>query len=165
MRHFDNDFLFFFSFFQSDFFRNGFQYSLLVRSGSSCLFSQWKCFQLYVRTCPAMFFLFRFLLRPYDVTATSNLLFVHCSCNFNWSACVTSFLLLVERVFCSIRVIKFLVTLDLPHSQKWLPDWNWLLFTLIQRDKVKWVCVTLNEGYLRAANRGSKNLYRFLFKI
>ena len=23
------------------------------------------------------------------------------------------------------------------------------------------VCVTLNEGYLRAANRGSKNLYRF----
>ena len=27
------------------------------------------------------------------------------------------------------------------------------------------VCVTLNEGYLRAANRGSKNLYRFLIKI
>ena len=43
--------------------------------------------------------------------------------------------------------------------------WNWLLFTLIQRDKVKWVCVTLNEGYLRAANRGSKKVYRFLIKI
>ena len=43
--------------------------------------------------------------------------------------------------------------------------WNWLLFSLIQRDKVKWACVTLNEGYLRAANRGSKNLYRFLIKI
>ena len=43
--------------------------------------------------------------------------------------------------------------------------WNWLLFTLIQRDKVKWVCVTLNEGYLRSANRGSNNLYRFLIKI
>ena len=27
------------------------------------------------------------------------------------------------------------------------------------------VCVTLNEGYLRAADRGSKNLYRFLIKI
>ena len=27
------------------------------------------------------------------------------------------------------------------------------------------VCVTLNEGYLRAANRGSKNLYGFLIKI
>ena len=43
--------------------------------------------------------------------------------------------------------------------------WNWLLFTLIQRDKVKWVCVTLNECYLRSANRGSNNLYRFLIKI
>ena len=43
--------------------------------------------------------------------------------------------------------------------------WNWHLFTLIQRDKVKWVCVTLNEGYLRSANRGSNNLYRFLIKI
>ena len=42
---------------------------------------------------------------------------------------------------------------------------NWLLFTLLQRDKVKWVCVTLNEGYLRSANRGSNNLYRFLIKI
>ena len=39
--------------------------------------------------------------------------------------------------------------------------WNWLLFTLIQRDKVKWVCVTLNEGYLRPANRGSNNLQIF----
>ena len=27
------------------------------------------------------------------------------------------------------------------------------------------VCVTLNEGYLRAANNGSKNLYRFLIKL
>ena len=27
------------------------------------------------------------------------------------------------------------------------------------------VRVTLNEGYLRAANRGSKNLYRFLIEI
>ena len=26
------------------------------------------------------------------------------------------------------------------------------------------VCVTLNEGYLRSANRGSNNLYRFLMK-
>ena len=27
------------------------------------------------------------------------------------------------------------------------------------------MCVTLNEGYLRAANRGSNNLCRFLTKI
>ena len=26
------------------------------------------------------------------------------------------------------------------------------------------MCVTLNEGYLRSANRGSNNLYRFLTK-
>ena len=39
--------------------------------------------------------------------------------------------------------------------------WNWLLFTLIQRDKVKWVCVTLNEGYLRPANSGSNNIQIF----
>ena len=37
--------------------------------------------------------------------------------------------------------------------------WNWLLFTLIHRDKVKWVCATLNEGYLRAGNRGSKQIF------
>ena len=43
------------------------------------------------------------------------------SCNFNWIACVTSFSPLVELVFLFIRVIKFLVTRDLPYSQKWLP--------------------------------------------
>ena len=34
------------------------------------------------------------------------------------------FLILVELVFLLIRVIKFLVTLDLPHSQKWLPNFE-----------------------------------------
>ena len=34
------------------------------------------------------------------------------------------FSLLVEQVFSFIRVIKFLVTHDLPHSQKWLPDFE-----------------------------------------
>ena len=56
MRHFDIDFLFFFWIW---FFRNGFPKSLTVRSKSSVLFSQWKFFELYVRTCPAMFFLLR----------------------------------------------------------------------------------------------------------
>ena len=41
----------------------------------------------------------------------------------------------------------------------------WYVLNLIQRDQVKWVCVILNEGYLRAAKRGSKKLYRFLIKI
>ena len=114
----------FFSFFQSDFFRNGFHYSLLVRSGSSCLFSQWKCFQLYVRTCPAMFFYFVFC---YDHMTSQPLqscfLFIR-SYNFNWSACVTSFFALSGASFLFIRLIKFLVTLDSPHSQKWLPHFE-----------------------------------------
>ena len=90
----------------------------------------------------------------------SHILFIR-SCNFNWIACVTSFFALSGASFF-LRVIKFLVTLDLPHTQKWLPHFEIDLFTLIQRDKVKLVCVTLNEGYLRSANRGSNNLYRFL---
>ena len=43
--------------------------------------------------------------------------------------------------------------------------WNWLLFTLIQGDKVKSVCVTLNECYLRAANSSGNKLNRFLIEI
>ena len=37
-------------------FLNGFPNPFIVRSGSSFRFSQWKFFELYVRTCPAMFF-------------------------------------------------------------------------------------------------------------
>ena len=50
------------------------------------------------------------------------------------------FSLLLKRVFLFIRLIKFLVTLDSPHSKTTSSLWNWLLFTLIQRDKVKWLC-------------------------
>ena len=62
-----------------------------------------------------------FLLRPYDVTATFCS-FVHAiSTELHvWR----HFSLLVERVFLFMRVIKFLVTLDLPHSQKWLPHFE-----------------------------------------
>ena len=42
----------------------------------------------------------RFLLRPYDVTTTSNLPFVQLSCNSNWSKCVTSFFVLCGAGFC-----------------------------------------------------------------
>ena len=38
------------------FLRNRFPNSLIVRSRSSSLLSQWKFFELYVRTCPAIFF-------------------------------------------------------------------------------------------------------------
>ena len=77
---------------------------------------------------------------------------------FNWSACVTFFFALRGASFLFIREIKFLVTLDLPLSKMTSSPWSSLLYTLIQRDKVRWMCVTLNKGYLRAANRGSKNL-------
>ena len=40
--------------------------------------------------------------------------------------------------------------------------WNWLFFTLIQKDKVKWMFFALSEDYSRAANRGSNKLNRFL---
>ena len=60
-------FLQFFRFFGSDFFLNGFPNPFRVRSWSSFLFSQWKFFELYARTCPAMFFISssQFLLRPW----------------------------------------------------------------------------------------------------
>ena len=116
-------FLLFYRFFGSDFFLNGFSKPFILRSRSSFLFSQWKFFELYVRTCPAMFFISSswFLLRPYDVTATFCS-FVHAiSTKLHvWR----HFSLLVERVFLFMRVIKFLVTLDLPHSQKWLPHFE-----------------------------------------
>ena len=128
------------------------------------LFSQWKFFELYVRTCPAMFFYFVVMIFVTTIWRHSHFLFIR-SCNFNWFACVTSFFALSGASFLFIRVIKCLVTLDLPHSKMTSSLWSWFLFTLIQRDKFKWVCVTLNEGYLRSANRGSNNLYRFLTKI
>ena len=61
----------------------------------------------------------RFLLRPYDVTITSNLLFVHLFMQFQLK-CVFDiiFCSLWSEFFLFICVIKFLVTLDLPHSQE-----------------------------------------------
>ena len=44
----------------SEIFRSGFPNSLIVRSRSSFLFSQAKFFELYVRTCTAVFFSIRF---------------------------------------------------------------------------------------------------------
>ena len=91
------------------------------------------------------------------VTPKQELLFVH------------SFMQFELKCVCDVIYRSFFV-----HSREifghtwltWLSKmtsslWNWLLFSLIQRDKVKWVYLTLNEGYLRAANGGSKNLYKF----
>ena len=103
------------------FFRNGFISSLIVRSRSSFLFSHWKFCELFVSTCPAMF-LFRRRDFCYDRMTSQPLqicfLFIR-SCNFNWVSAWRHFSLLVERVFLFIRVIKFSVTFDLPHSQNY----------------------------------------------
>ena len=56
MRHFDIGFLFFFFWFNFLEMGNSFPNSLIVLSRSGFLFSQWKFFELYIRTCPDMFF-------------------------------------------------------------------------------------------------------------
>ena len=98
------------------FFRNCFASSIIVRSRFSVLLSQ-----LYVRTCPAMFLLFRQDF-CYD-HMTSQPLFVHSfmqfrSCTFCsfvhakrtqiWIACVTSFFsFIVASFFCSFAWLNF----------------------------------------------------------
>ena len=79
---------------------NGFPNSLKVRSRSSFLLvneNSLNCTSGLVLLC---FFISssQFLLRPYDVTTTSNLLFVHSFMQFQLN-CVRHFWLLVERVF------------------------------------------------------------------
>ena len=110
-----------------------------------------------------VFFYFVVMIFVTTIWRRSHFLFSR-SCNFNWIACVTSFFALSGEFFCSCAWLNFwshLTYLTLKNDFLTLK----LTFTLIQRDKVKWVCVTLNEGYLRSANRGSNNLYRFLIKI
>ena len=75
--------------------------------------------------------------------------------------CVTSFFAFSGANFLFICVISFLFTFYWPHSQKWFPHFDIDFCLLWFKYKVKWVCATLNEGYMRAANKGSKNLYRF----
>ena len=77
--------LFFLNFLLWVFFRNGFPSAHIDHSRSNFLFSHWKLFELYVRTCPAMFFvslsnaLFRFtfvhtakLSQIFSITSSSH---------------------------------------------------------------------------------------------
>ena len=68
------------------------------------------------------------------------------------------FFTLSRKIFLFILVIKFLVTRDSPYVLKWLPYSEINCKALIQRDKVKWVRVTLIEGYLKAADRSSTKI-------
>ena len=75
-------------------------HSVLFRS--SFLFSQWKFIELYVRTCPAMFFYSVVKIFVTTIWGHSHFLFFR-SCNFNWIACVTSFLALIGASFFHSR--------------------------------------------------------------
>ena len=86
------------------FFKKCFPNSLIVHSRSSFLFSQWKFFELCVRTCPVMFFvlssdaLFRFTFVHSAKLKKSNFLndfFL----SLTAFACVTSFLTLFSKSF------------------------------------------------------------------
>ena len=114
--------------------------------GTSFLFSQWKFFELYFRTCPAVFW-FRRRDFCYDHMTSQPLqicFLVIRSCNFNWSACVTSFFAPSGvRFFVHLRDKIWSDLTYLTHKNDFLT----LKLTLIQRDKVKWVYVTLSEVY------------------
>ena len=98
------------------------------------------------------FFLFisssRFLLRPYDVTTTSNLLFVHSFMQFQLN-CVRDVIFRSwwSEFFCSFAWLIFWSHLTYLTLKNDFLTLKLTLFTLIQRDKVRWACFTLNEGY------------------
>ena len=127
------------------------EYVWVFHSVLSIVFQDLSCYVFY----------FVVMIFVTTIWRHSHFLFIR-SCNFNWIACVTSFFALSGASF-------FVHARDKIFGHTWLTSlskmtssiWNWLLFTLIQRDKVKWVCVTLNEGYLRSANRGSNNIQIF----
>ena len=65
------------------------------------------------------------LLQPYDVTNTSNLVFIHLIMQIQLKFVrKVNFVFSGASFFLFICVFKFLVKLDLPHSQKWLPHFE-----------------------------------------
>ena len=102
MRQFHFHFFTVFSIFWVEFFLNCFPNHFRVCSMSSFLFSQRKFFEMYARTCPAMFFLIRRLnrwfLRPDFLELTFSITLVASTAlklNFLY---VTSFLLLGQNL-------------------------------------------------------------------
>ena len=77
--------------------------------GTSFLFSQWKFFELYVRTCPAVFY---FVVAISVTTIWRHNHFKSAFCSFVHAISIEvrawrHFSLLVERVFLFICAIKF----------------------------------------------------------
>ena len=121
--------------------------------GSGCLFTCGNftlIFTVFFRFFGSNFFLDGF---PNPFTAHSRPSFLF-ELNFHFSLVVFLFTCgILTLIFC------FFLFFDLIFL-KWFSQ-----FTLTQGDKAKWMCVTIIEAYLRAADRGNKNFYRFLIKI
>ena len=102
----------------------------------------------------------------YDVTTTSNLLLVHSFMQFQLN-CVryVIFHSFWSEFFCSFAWFSFWSRVAYLTLKNDFLALKLTFLYLIQRDKVSWMCVTLNEGFLRAANRGSNYLYRFLIEL
>ena len=102
-----------------------------------------------------LYFLFRQQDFCYDQLSSQSPLqicFVFiCSYSFNWIACV-NITLYRNCFFFSIAWSNVWSHVTYLLSKRTSSLWNWLFFILFQRDKVKWVCAALTEGYARAAN-------------
>ena len=120
------NFTLFFRFFWSDFFLNVFCNPFIVRSRSCFLFSQCKFFELYVRTCPAMFFCF-VVWRSFSfwICSDSNAEKVKFSffLSLRAFARVTSFSILSLG-----KVLRSFAWLDFDHT--WLTSLNKMTFAL-----------------------------------
>ena len=90
---------------------------------------------------------------------------VNHSCNFIWIACVTSYFTLSGASFCSFVWLCFCSHVTYLTLENDFLTLKLTFFTLIQTYMVKWVYITLIEDDLRAANKNSNKLYRFLIEI
>ena len=135
MRQFHFDFYSFFDFLDRIFFLNGFPSPFIVRSWSIFLFSQWKFFELSVRTCPAMFFYFVVMIFVTTIWRHNHFKSACCSFIHAISTEVRAwrhFLLLVERVFCSFA---------------WLSFWSHLTYLTLKND---FLTLKLNSIYFNS---------------
>ena len=166
MRHFDVAFLFFFLMFWSIFFKTGFLNSLIVHS-RSC-FSVYSMKILWTVRQDLSCYVFLFRHHHFVTTIWRHNHFKPAFCSFVHAFSTElrvwrHFSLLMERVFLFIWVIVFGHTSLTLLSKLTSSHWNRIFFTLIQRYIVKWLYITLIEGYLRATSRNSNRL--FLIKI
>ena len=112
----------FFYFFYLIFFRNGFPNSLIVRSRSGFLFSKWKFFELYVRTCLLCFY----FVAIFVTTIWRHNHFKSAFCSF------------VHPISTEVRVWRqFFVLSGASFSFAWLNSWSHLTYLTRKNDFLK----------------------------